>query len=109
MFAQDHLYTGWYTATHRRLVEKHIEAVRAGTLHAPWKDEVWERDYGFDEYDNEDPEDEENIDNDVAPSADSRNGKGKQRARASGKAAKPWVERLRSTVFLTNCFCFSLQ
>ncbi|KAL5500997.1 hypothetical protein ACEPAH_9384 [Sanghuangporus vaninii] len=42
---QDHLFTGWFTSAHRELVEKHLSGIRAGSLHAPWKDEVWDRDH----------------------------------------------------------------
>ncbi|OCB91582.1 hypothetical protein A7U60_g1153 [Sanghuangporus baumii] len=41
----DHLFTGWFTSAHRELVEKHLSGTRAGSLHAPWKDEVWDRDH----------------------------------------------------------------
>jgi hypothetical protein len=40
---QDHLYSGWFTASHHVKLEKYIEGVRNGTLATPWKDEVWER------------------------------------------------------------------
>ncbi|KAL5514101.1 hypothetical protein ACEPAG_2862 [Sanghuangporus baumii] len=42
---QDHLFTGWFTSAHRELVENHLSGIRAGSLHAPWKDEVWDRDH----------------------------------------------------------------
>ncbi|KAA1473305.1 hypothetical protein DENSPDRAFT_839763 [Dentipellis sp. KUC8613] len=38
---QDHLYTGWLTPAHARKVAEYEAGVRAGTLHAPWKDEEW--------------------------------------------------------------------
>ncbi|KAF8804207.1 hypothetical protein BYT27DRAFT_7243935 [Phlegmacium glaucopus] len=40
---QDHLYLGWFSAAHLEKVEDFQKAVRNGTLAAPWKDEVWER------------------------------------------------------------------
>jgi hypothetical protein len=40
---QDHLYNGWYTASHHVKLKKYIEGIRNGTLAAPWKDEVWDR------------------------------------------------------------------
>lgn len=40
---QDHLFSGWFTASHHAKVDKYLKGVRAGTLAAPWKDEVWER------------------------------------------------------------------
>lgn len=44
-FAQDHIYTGWLTRTHRALVEKYLKGVQEGVVHAPWKDETWDRDH----------------------------------------------------------------
>ena len=40
---QDHLYLGWFLNEHLEKVRKFQEAVRNGTLAAPWKDEVWNR------------------------------------------------------------------
>ena len=40
---QDHLYLGWFSATHLEKVKDFQEAVQNGTLAAPWKDEVWDR------------------------------------------------------------------
>ena len=42
---QDHLYLGWFSAAHREKVRDFQESVRNGTLAAPWKDEVWNRDH----------------------------------------------------------------
>ncbi|KAI0059158.1 hypothetical protein BV25DRAFT_1901690 [Artomyces pyxidatus] len=47
---QDHLYTGWLTAEHDAVVREYSEGVQAGTMHAPWKDVVWESEHGADEY-----------------------------------------------------------
>jgi Asx homology domain len=41
---QDHLYMGWMTPSHKKDVETYIQGIHDGTLHAPWKDQVWERD-----------------------------------------------------------------
>ncbi|KAG6872825.1 hypothetical protein C0995_006307 [Termitomyces sp. Mi166 len=43
---QDHIYSGWMTDSHVRKVSKYEEGIRTGTLAAPWKDEVWERNNG---------------------------------------------------------------
>ena len=40
---QDHLYLGWFSASHIEKVAEFQENVRNGTLAAPWKDEVWNR------------------------------------------------------------------
>ena len=40
---QDHLYLGWFLNEHLEKVRNFQEAVRNGTLAAPWKDEVWNR------------------------------------------------------------------
>ena len=42
---QDHLYLGWFSAAHREKVKSFQEGVRNGTLAAPWKDEVWNREH----------------------------------------------------------------
>ena len=42
---QDHLYFGWFSAAHREKVRDFEETVRNGTLAAPWKDEVWNREH----------------------------------------------------------------
>ncbi|OBZ72807.1 hypothetical protein A0H81_06944 [Grifola frondosa] len=42
---QDHLYSGWLAKKARDDVELFNQGVRDGTLHAEWKDEVWERDH----------------------------------------------------------------
>ncbi|KAF8882293.1 Asx homology domain-containing protein [Infundibulicybe gibba] len=39
---QDHIFSGWLTPTHKTLVSKYLEEIRAGTLAAPWKDAEWE-------------------------------------------------------------------
>ncbi|PVF97011.1 hypothetical protein CPB86DRAFT_735659 [Serendipita vermifera] len=41
---QDHLYSGWLTKKHLEDVEKFQKGVEEGTLHAPWKDDLWEED-----------------------------------------------------------------
>lgn len=41
---QDHMYTGWMTESHLEKVQKFERGILDGTLHAPWKDEVWQRD-----------------------------------------------------------------
>ncbi|KDR66165.1 hypothetical protein GALMADRAFT_259624 [Galerina marginata CBS 339.88] len=41
---QDHLYLNWFSQTHVEKVKQFQEAIIKGTLAAPWKDEVWERD-----------------------------------------------------------------
>lgn len=42
---QDHLYFGWFSAAHLEKVGAFQESVRNGTLAAPWKDEVWNREH----------------------------------------------------------------
>ena len=42
---QDHLYYGWFSAAHLEKVRDFEETVRNGTLAAPWKDEVWNREH----------------------------------------------------------------
>lgn len=42
---QDHLYTGWMTPSHKMDVDVYRQGIRDGKLHAPWKDQVWERDH----------------------------------------------------------------
>jgi hypothetical protein len=42
---QDHLYLGWFSAAHLEKVGEFQESVRNGTLAAPWKDEVWNREH----------------------------------------------------------------
>lgn len=41
---QDHIYTGWMTDSNLEKVLKFESGVKDGSVHAPWKDEVWERD-----------------------------------------------------------------
>jgi hypothetical protein len=41
---QDHMYTGWMTEAHLEKVQNFERGVTDGSLHAPWKDEVWQRD-----------------------------------------------------------------
>ncbi|KAJ7033465.1 Asx homology domain-containing protein [Mycena alexandri] len=41
---QDHLYSNWLSDAHAEKVKKYEQGIRDGTLAAPWKDEVWERD-----------------------------------------------------------------
>ncbi|KXN89536.1 hypothetical protein AN958_05562 [Leucoagaricus sp. SymC.cos] len=40
---QDHLFSGWFTAAHHEKLAVYLDGIRNGTLSAPWKDEVWER------------------------------------------------------------------
>ncbi|KAF9445790.1 hypothetical protein P691DRAFT_805210 [Macrolepiota fuliginosa MF-IS2] len=40
---QDHLFSGWFTTAHSAKLKKYLDGIRDGTLAAPWKDEVWER------------------------------------------------------------------
>ena len=44
---QDHLYLNWFSEAHCARVEKFKEGVEAGTLAAPWKDQIWERENGI--------------------------------------------------------------
>ncbi|KAJ7512421.1 Asx homology domain-containing protein [Mycena galericulata] len=41
---QDHLYSNWLSDAHAEKVEKYTKGIHDGSLAAPWKDEVWERD-----------------------------------------------------------------
>ncbi|KAG5336913.1 hypothetical protein E4T56_gene11881 [Termitomyces sp. T112] len=43
---QDHIYSGWMSKSHAQKVAKYEEGIRNGTMAAPWKDEVWERNNG---------------------------------------------------------------
>ncbi|KAI5119673.1 hypothetical protein M0805_009618 [Coniferiporia weirii] len=56
---QDHLYSGWLMPSHRALVEKHLAGVQSGSLHAPWKDEVWERNHFDDDAETGDEDSDE--------------------------------------------------
>ena len=42
---QDHLYSNWLSDAHAEKVRMFEDGVREGSLHAPWKDQVWERDH----------------------------------------------------------------
>lgn len=42
---QDHLFSGWFGKKAHDEVAQFTFGVQEGTLHAPWKDEVWERDH----------------------------------------------------------------
>lgn len=44
---QDHLYLNWFSEAHCARVEKFKEGIKSGTLAAPWKDQIWERDNGI--------------------------------------------------------------
>jgi len=44
---QNHLQLNWFTDAHQEKLEAFQERIRNGTLAAPWKDEVWERDNGI--------------------------------------------------------------
>ncbi|KAJ7746438.1 Asx homology domain-containing protein [Mycena maculata] len=41
---QDHLYSNWLSDAHAEKVSKYTQGIQDGSLAAPWKDEVWERD-----------------------------------------------------------------
>lgn len=41
---QDHIFTGWMAEEHLQTLAKFESGILDGSLHAPWKDEVWERD-----------------------------------------------------------------
>ncbi|KAF7291936.1 hypothetical protein MIND_01219100 [Mycena indigotica] len=43
---QDHLFSNWLSDSHAEKMKKYIEGTKDGSLAAPWKDEVWERDNG---------------------------------------------------------------
>jgi hypothetical protein len=42
---QDHMYSNWLSDAHAEKVRMFQDAIRDGSLAAPWKDEVWERDH----------------------------------------------------------------
>ena len=42
---QDHLCSGWMSDEHLEKVASVQRGIRDGTLHAPWKDAVWEQDH----------------------------------------------------------------
>ena len=42
---QDHLYSNWLSDAHAEKVKMFQDGIRDGSLAAPWKDEVWERDH----------------------------------------------------------------
>jgi len=42
---QDHLYSGWFAKKAREDVAQFEAGVRDGSLHAEWKDQVWEREH----------------------------------------------------------------
>lgn len=42
---QDHIYSNWLSDAHAEKVRMFQDAIGHGTLAAPWKDEVWERDH----------------------------------------------------------------
>ncbi|KAJ7698554.1 Asx homology domain-containing protein [Mycena rosella] len=41
---QDHLFSNWLSDAHAEKVKKYEQGIKDGSLAAPWKDEVWERD-----------------------------------------------------------------
>ncbi|KAG6867427.1 hypothetical protein C0993_002889 [Termitomyces sp. T159_Od127] len=43
---QDHIYSGWMSDSHVQKVAKYEKGLCNGTLTAPWKDELWERNNG---------------------------------------------------------------
>ncbi|KAF8217700.1 Asx homology domain-containing protein [Mycena galopus ATCC 62051] len=46
---QDHLFSDWLSDAHAEKVKKYEQGIRDGSLAAPWKDEVWERENGKEE------------------------------------------------------------
>jgi len=42
---QDHMYSNWLSDGHAEKVRMFQDGIRDGSLAAPWKDEVWERDH----------------------------------------------------------------
>jgi hypothetical protein len=44
---QDHIFSKWTSPEHAEKVKIYTEGVRNGTLAAPWKDEVWEREHSL--------------------------------------------------------------
>ena len=42
---QDHIFTGWMSDTHIEKRNKFEAGVMDGSMHAPWKDEVWLKDH----------------------------------------------------------------
>lgn len=42
---QDHIFTGWTSDAHIQKTIKFQAGVVDGTMHAPWKDEVWLKDH----------------------------------------------------------------
>ena len=42
---QDHLCSGWMSDEHLERVASVQRGIRDGTIHAPWKDAVWEQDH----------------------------------------------------------------
>ncbi|KAF8910248.1 Asx homology domain-containing protein [Mucidula mucida] len=43
---QDHIFSGWKTETQAGKVQRYLDGIRDGSLSAPYKDEVWEKDNG---------------------------------------------------------------
>ena len=43
---QDHIFTGWMSDAHIEKRAKFEVGVVDGSMHAPWKDEVWLKDHG---------------------------------------------------------------
>lgn len=41
---QDHLYSNWLSEAQAEKMKKYEQGIKDGSLAAPWKDEVWERD-----------------------------------------------------------------
>ncbi|KAH8113058.1 Asx homology domain-containing protein [Phellopilus nigrolimitatus] len=89
---QDHLYSGWQTREHRAFVEQHLAGVRVGALHAPWKDEVWEREHPEDliedleEEDRDAPLDPSSSVVNIGLRGSKSRGKGKESAKVSDLA-----------------------
>lgn len=40
---QDHIFSGWLTESHLEKFKRYEQGVMDGSLAAPWKDEVWEK------------------------------------------------------------------
>lgn len=40
---QDHIFSGWTTTAQEEKVQKYLQQIKEGSLHAPWKDDEWMR------------------------------------------------------------------
>lgn len=52
---QDHLYSGWMTEAHNEKLCAFKEGLADGTLHVPYKDEVWSQNVRQDDIANSQP------------------------------------------------------